>query len=414
MRIVPAATALAAIACLLVACGSSTDASPNASASAGGNSCGQSVQVGPSNPTGVYKTLTPALKSVYASDPGALTPSVWAHSKPVKGPWKIGFIEIAIISPYQQDLFTGMKQEFAMAKAKGLVAGSLLTSIPPSAAATTPESQIAAVQQMVSAGVNAIVIEPVAGTPLVPAIDAAGKAGVPVIISDIPLPQAQYGVVVWTQNQTTSDAGTLKIVSQKGGGDVLMVRGIAGNPNDDVLYNQAIADIKKCPNFHVADSIYGGWSEGGAKTAVQQWLAGHPAGVAGVIQDGGMMAGVLQAFQGAGKPVPPISEGECYAGDLSWWLAHVKTYQTVGQCINGFQAAYVDFNTTLRVLAGYGPKYQTLEIPNPTITNANLAQFAKPGLPLTSPDEVGGPLDYWCSDTCLDQYFNKPGTPGGL
>jgi ABC-type sugar transport system substrate-binding protein len=240
--------------------------------------------------------------------------------------------------------------------------------------------------------VNAIVIEPVAGTPLVPAIDAAGKAGVPVIISDIPLPQAQYGIVVWTQNQTTSDAGTLKIVSQKGGGDVLMVRGIAGNPNDDVLYNQAIADIKKCPNLH----------------------AGHPAGVAGVIQDGGMMAGVLQAFQGAGKPVPPISEGECYAGDLSWWLAHVKTYQTVGQCINGFQAAFVDFNTTLRVLAGNGPKYQTLEIPNPTITNANLAQFAKPGLPLTSPDEVGGPLDYWCSDTCLDQYFNKPGTPGGL
>ena len=61
----------------------------------------------------------------------------------MKGPWKIGFIEIAIISPYQQDLLTGMKQQFAKAKAKGLVSGSLLTSVPPTIAATTPEAQIA-------------------------------------------------------------------------------------------------------------------------------------------------------------------------------------------------------------------------------------------------------------------------------
>ena len=122
-----------------------------------------------------------------------------------------------------------------------------------------------------------------------------------------------------------------------------------------------------------------------------------------------MTAGVIQAFEAAGQPVPPISGGECYAGDLSWWLAHKATYQAVGQCINGFQAAYVDLNTTLRILAGNGPKYQTLEIPNPTITNANLAKFAKPDLPLTSTAEVGGPVSFWCSDTCLNQYFNKPG-----
>ena len=42
---------------------------------------------------------------------------------------------------------------------------------------------------------------------MVPAIDAAGKAGVPVILTDIPLPQTKYGVVVWSQNQTAADAG---------------------------------------------------------------------------------------------------------------------------------------------------------------------------------------------------------------
>ena len=43
-----------------------------------------------------------------------------------------------------------------------------------------------------------------------------------------------------------------------------------------------------------------------------------------------------------------------------------------------------------------------------------LAKFAVPGLPLTTPDELGGPITAWCTDTCLNAYFNKPGTPGGL
>jgi ribose transport system substrate-binding protein len=376
--------------------------------------CGYSAPVGPANPNGIYKTMTAALKKVYISDPGQVNASPWAHSKPVKGPWKIGYIAFAVTNAYNQHLLAGLKQQFAAAKAKGLVTGSLVTNIPATITASTPEQEIAAVQQMVSQGVNAIILEPIAGAPLVPAIDAAGKAGVPTVIADVPLPEAKYAVVAWSQNQYAADAGALKLIGQKGGGNLLIVRGIAGNPNDVVLYNQKAADLKYCPNIHLAASIYGQWDEGSAKTAVQQYLAAHPQGVNGVLQDGGMMAGAIEAFQAEGKPVPVISDGECQGGDLSWWLAHKSTYQTVGGCFNGYQGAYVYFNTALRILAGDGPKYQTLEIPAPIVTNANIAKYATAGLPLTSPTEQGGPLSTWCSDTCLNAYFNKPGTPGGL
>ncbi len=57
-----------------------------------------------------------------------------------------------------------------------------------------------------------------------------------------------------------------------------------------------------------------------------------------------MMAGTIDAFQSAGQTVPPISDGECQGGDLSWWLAHKATYKTVGGCFNGYQGAYVFFN----------------------------------------------------------------------
>ena len=409
-RAVIAVGATAAVATTM-ALTSTGNAVAKSAAAAAAHPCGYSVPVGPANPSGIYKTMTPALKAVYSSDPGALVASPWANSKPVKGPWKIGYIAFAVTNPYNQHVVDGLKSQFAKAKAKGLVTGSLVTNIPATIAASTPEQEIAAIQQMVRQGINAIIMEPIAGAPVVPAIEAAGKAGVPVILTDIPLPQATYGVVVWSQNQYQADAGALGLIQK---GSVLLVRGLAGNPNDVVLYNQKVADLKYCPNIKVAASIYGDWDNGSAKTAVSQYLAAHPQSVQGVLQDGGMMAGTIEAFQAEGKQVPVISDGECQAGDLSWWLAHKSTYKTVAGCFNGYQGAYVFFNTALRILAGDGPKYQTLEIPAVTITNANLAKFAVPGLPLTTPNELGGPITAWCTDTCLNAYFNKAGTPGGL
>jgi len=380
-------------------------------ASAAAQACGYSAPVGPANPSGVYSTLSASLKAVYSSDPGALNPSPWAHSKPVKGPWKIGYIAFAITNPYNQHVLDGLKSQFAKAKAKGLVTGSLVTNIPATMTASTPEQEIAAVQQMVRQGINAIIMEPIAGAPLVPAIDAAGKAGVPVILTDIPLPETKYGVVVWSQNQYKADAGTLGLIQK---GNILIVRGLAGNPNDVDLYQQKIDDLKYCPNIKVAATIYGNWDNASAKTAVSQYLAAHPSGLAGVLQDGGMMAGTIEAFQAAGMKVPPIADDECQGGDLAWWLAHKSTYKTFGGCFNGYQGAYVFFNTALRILAGNGPKLQTIEIPAPYVSNANIAKFATPGLPLTSPLEQGGPITAWCTNKCLNAYFNKPGTPGGL
>jgi ribose transport system substrate-binding protein len=408
-RAVIAVGATAAVAATMAL--ASTGSAVASSTAAAAHACGYSAPVGPTNPGGIYSTLSAKLKAVYSSDPGALNASPWAHSKPVKGPWKIGYIAFAITNPYNQHVLNGLKSQFAKAKAKGLVTGSLVTNIPATIAASTPEQEIAAVQQMVRQGINAIIMEPIAGAPVVPAIDAAGKAGVPVILTDIPLPETKYGVVVWSQNQTAADAGALKIL---GKGNLLIVRGLAGNPNDVVLYDQKIADLKYCPNITLAASIYGNWDNGSAKTAVSQYLAAHPQGIDGVLQDGGMMAGTIDAFQSSGKTVPVISDGECQGGDLSWWLAHKSSYSTVGGCFNGYQGAYVFFNTALRILAGDGPKLQTLEIPAPIVTNANIAKFATPGLPLTSPLEQGGPITAWCTNTCLNAYFNKPGTPGGL
>ena len=401
---------------LLAACSSSGKSSSSTSTAASNTStaaatapCGTSVPVGPSNPNGIYKTLPAALKTVYSSLPYTLNPSVWEHHSKVKGPWKIGYIAEPIGSAYQQDVLTGMQADFAMAKAKGLVTGSLITNIPATQASSSPEQQISAIEQMVSEGVNAIVLENLGGASEAPAIDAAGRAGVPVILADSVIPQSTYAVDVWSQNQLQADASTLGIIKK---GDILILRGIPGNPTDEILYHQATADLRDCPNIHVAASPYGNWVVAESKTAVEEYLVSHPQPLAGVIQDGGQMASVIEAFQSQGRSIPPISDGECQGGDLSWWLAHRATYRTVGGCFNGFQGAYTYFNVALRVLNGDGPKFNVLEMPAPVITNANVATYATPNKPLTWSGEQRGPVTAWCDDSCLNQYFNTPGTPG--
>jgi ABC-type sugar transport system substrate-binding protein len=373
-----------------------------------GTACGDTVPVGPTNKNGVYKTMPKTLQDIYSSYPSNLVASPWATTKiTAKPPWKIGYITVGVSNPYQNDVLTQLKAEFAAAKKKGLVTGSLMTNIPPTLAQSTPESQIAAMKQMARNGVNAIIINPADSVAEAPTMEALGKQGIPVVLGDVPpAPGTKYETSTWTQNQVEADAGTLGIIKK---GDILIVRGIAGNQNDKVLYNQKVVDLKNCPNIHVASVLYGNWDTGTAKNVVSQYLASHPSPIAGVLNDGGMFSGIVEAFQSRGVTVPPVGIEQCEAGDLSWWLANIDKYKTVAGCINGFQGGYTYFDVALRILDNKGPKYQVLSMPAVTIDNTNLKVYAKPGLPLTSSAELPGPKTAWCDDQCLNKYFTTSG-----
>jgi ABC-type sugar transport system substrate-binding protein len=373
-----------------------------------GTNCGDTVSVGPTNKNGVYKSMPKSLQDIYGSYPDKLIASPWATTKiKAKPPWKIGYIAIGLSNPYNNDVLAQLKKEFNIAKAKGLVTGSLQVNIPPSLAQSTPESQISAIKDMVRQGVNAIIINPADSVAESPAMEQAGKQGVPIILGDVPpAPGSKYQTSTWTQNQVEADAGTLGIIKK---GDILIVRGVAGNQNDKVLYNQKVVDLKNCPDIKVASVLYGNWDNAVAKNVVSQYLASHPQPLAGVLQDGGMFAGVVQAFESRGIKVPPVAIEQCEAGDLSWWLGKLPNYSTVAGCINGFQGGYTYFNVALRILANKGPKYNVLSMPAVTLDNTNLKAYAKPGLPLTSTDELPGPKTAWCDDACLNKYFVHAG-----
>jgi ribose transport system substrate-binding protein len=271
-----------------------------------GTACGDTVAVGPKNKDGVYSTMSKRLQDVYSSYPEDIVESPWATKKiTAKPPWKIGYITVGVSNQYQNNVLKQLKEEFAAAKAKGLVEGELVTNIPPSLAQSTPESQISAMKQMIRQGVDAIIVNPADSVAESATMEQAGEQGVPIILADVPpAPGSKYQTSTWTQNQVEADAGTLGIIKK---GNILIVRGIAGNQNDKVLYNQKVQDLKNCPDIKVASVLYGNWDNGTVKQVVSQYLAAHPQPVDGVLQDGGMFAGVVQAFEARGIKVPPVT-----------------------------------------------------------------------------------------------------------
>jgi ABC-type sugar transport system substrate-binding protein len=414
-----AALALVAVsAFVLAACGSSNDdnksGSASASASTGSASsaskCGTKAAIGPANPSGVYASLTSDLKKVYESYPDELTESAWANFKKKPGPWQIGLIGFPSVNDYFKDRLAGMQEEFAKAKDKGLVSGSLVTSIPGSAQQMTPEAQVSAIQRMVRQGVDAILLEPAGGNADRAAIDAAGKAGVPVVMAGATMPGSKYAQVILPDNYSNAISGALGKIQK---GKILIVRGAQGNTLDEIVYKQGQADLKNCPDIDVAGTVFGAYDDTTAKTVVQQFLASHPQPLAGAITQGGMFAGTVQAIQAVGKDVPPIAMVNPGGGALSWWLQHQSDYNTVGQALNGHQTAYTYFDAALRILAGKGPRFNVLMIPAPTITNDNLSQYAPAGKPLTYPGPILGDGPSWCGASCLDPYFKEKGDASG-
>ena len=306
---------------IIVVVGAALAASSVASSSkvtaASAQQCGQDLKNVLRDPSGIVKTLPKAVQTTYNSWPFTVRATPWANFAGKKPPWKIGFISFPLGVPFQIDGLNQIKKDFAQAKAKGLVTGSLVTYVQPSNSTATPEQQIAAIQQMVRNGVDGILINPLAGPPLAPAIDAAGKAGVPVVMIDSAISESKYSINIYANNNSPAGAGVLGLVKK---GNILIVRGIVGNPLETATQKAYVADVKACPGAKIAGEVIGQWSNPTAKSETLKWLAAHPGlELSAVLQHGVMSAGIISAFEQAGRPVPPISFGGCQGGELSWW-----------------------------------------------------------------------------------------------
>jgi ribose transport system substrate-binding protein len=232
--------------------------------------------------------------------------------------------------------------------------------------------QISQIDDLMLKGVKLILTDATSSTGLNAVIAKATTKGIPVVNFDTPITSSEAYVLNWKWVPYGEALASYTAKRLGGHGNVLIVRGVAGNPIDVGDYQGYMDVLAKYPKIKVIGTVYGNWDEPTVEQAVAGLLPTMPT-INAVLSSGGDY-GVVKAFQTAGRPIP-IMVGDNRGDFLQWWWAHRSTYTTYSQSSYpqcGVLALYVGQFLLQGVHMAHFLTLQPLDI-----TTANLPQYRK-------------------------------------
>ena len=182
-----------------------------------------------------------------------------------------------------------------------------------------PNKQIADVEDLLAQGINALVISPGSSEALGPTIERAYDTGIPVIAWSTGPGTDRVTSEISADDVFFGFAGMDQLGKDMGGrGNLIGLRGVAGVDVDQFRWDGMQQGLANYPEIELVGSDYGDWAFDKGKTVSENLLAAHPQ-IDGVWSSGAAMTrGAIQAFQEAGRPLPPMS-GEHLNGFLKEW-----------------------------------------------------------------------------------------------
>lgn len=179
-----------------------------------------------------------------------------------------------------------------------------------------PAEQIADLRNLISAGANAIIINPSDRDALNPVIKQAADKGIVVVAVDQAV-SAPEAYVLSNDQVAYGKVGATWLFEHLGGkGNVVEMRGIDGVPADADRHEGFMAALKNYPNIKVESSIFTGWALNKTAQATKDLLA------SGKQIDGiwtsGIDSTVVDAYKTAGKKIVPIvgADNNGFVGQL--------------------------------------------------------------------------------------------------
>ncbi|MCU1482248.1 MAG: hypothetical protein JWQ19_3034 [Subtercola sp.] len=402
-----AAIATVPLLLALAACSASGSASPSVTAAAG--QCGDVPIVAPNDPSNLVPSLPASLQAGFNGYANPLMASAWSTFAGKKGPLKVGFVAIPPTGQSNLDFNNAVQAGFDKAKAAGLVSGDLITEMPADFNTMTPADQVTEYNDLVSQGVDLIILHPLSGEAMIPSVDAAGAAGIPTIAGNT-IVDSKYSVTVasnWFNEAAYPLAAAAKILDGKG--NTVIVQGAEGSSTNTTLVNATQSVLAMCPGLKLIGKVSGNYSNSGAQTALTTFMASHPESIDLAVSLGIMGSGTYAAFEQAGRPYPLVVDINASAASLAYWnnAAKATGYKGAATSNTSTQEGTAVWDVAMRTMAGEGPKLNVV-VPNMSvITPENLNQFLVPGADTSSTLDALPSAD-WASPAVIDPYFNNP------
>jgi len=228
----------------------------------------------------------------------SVTAAVAAYAQPQRAhaSYVIGVSNTLVGNGWREEMICAVK---AQAQASGMVSKVIVAD-----RNGGPAEQAADMRNLISAGANAIIINPSSSTALNSVIQQAAARGVKVVSVDqrVTAPQAHN---VTNDQVAYGRLGAEWLFKQlHGKGNVVEMRGIAGVPADTDRHTGFTQALKKYPGIKVVKSTFTGWQFAPGGKQMLDILN------SGVKVDGVWTSGidytVVNAFKTAGKPLVPI------------------------------------------------------------------------------------------------------------
>jgi ribose transport system substrate-binding protein len=289
------------------------------------------------------------------------------YTKPAK--WHLCFSNAGLGNPWRVAGMTTMKAEVKLHPEIGE-----FTVVD---AESKDDKQISDLADLQTKGCSALIVSPNTTAALTPAVEKACQSGVPVVVFDRGVTSQCPVTFVHPIGGYAFGATAAEFIAQKAGkgGRVLALRIL---PGVDVLENRwsGAKSVFDKTGVNVVGVEFTDGDPAKAKTIVGDYLQRFGK-LDGVWADAGATAvATAEAFQDAGKPVPPM-DAEDQQDFLEVWQKNKLTAVSPTYPVYQWRTAVI---AAADILSGRQVPREWI-LPQPTITSENLSQYLTPGMP---------------------------------
>ena len=286
-------------------------------------------------------------------------------------PWTIGFSNASVSNTWRVSFVEQLRYSIDLAKQQGLIKDYYETN-----ANDDPTKQVADVEDLMTKGVDLLIVSAASSEALTPVVEKAMDQGIPVLMVDRNISSDKYVTFISGNDKNMAKLQADWLIQQiHGKGNVVLITGLAGaSPAEDRLASATVEFTR--PGIKILAREYGDWSVVKSRQIMETLLQKYPK-IDAVWCDSMEAVGAYQAFKEANLPVPSMT-----SEDANQFLKIWKNDpQLKARCVtNSVRQGSRAVEIGMKILRGEAVPHLFQE-PNAVITRENLDQFVRMDLP---------------------------------